>query len=348
MVDARSLFEPVDDGCWLPTELARGPWDPRALHGGPVAALVARAIEGVGGPAEGAPMHPARLTLELVRPVPLEPLTVTTELVRPGRRVQLVAATLAVAATGVEVTRALALRIRENPDAGADATGEPGSPSRTASALNRRRPATPSSAADAIAAAAADLTGDPSSSGGTPAHRGSAAEDAAASLAAAAADLAGDRVAREDRLPPGPAHGSPPEAFFLPRSKAATAETAAFHSHGVEHRFVEGRFDEPGAATDWIRLRVPVVPGEEPSPWQRVAAAADFGNGLSGILDPSRFTFVNPDLTVTLRRLPEGEWVCLQAATRLGVDGVAVAESVLFDEHGRLGRAVQTLLVAPV
>ena len=31
----------ADHDRFVPTELARGPWDPNALHGGPVAALVA-------------------------------------------------------------------------------------------------------------------------------------------------------------------------------------------------------------------------------------------------------------------------------------------------------------------
>jgi hypothetical protein len=51
-----------------PTELARGPWDPRALHGGPVAALLARAVERADD--AGTPFHVARLTVELLRPVP--------------------------------------------------------------------------------------------------------------------------------------------------------------------------------------------------------------------------------------------------------------------------------------
>jgi hypothetical protein len=43
------------------------------MHGGPVAALLARAGERVDAPG---PMHPARLTIELLRPVRLVPLTV--------------------------------------------------------------------------------------------------------------------------------------------------------------------------------------------------------------------------------------------------------------------------------
>ena len=40
---ATSLFEASGFDRWTPTELARGPWDPAACHGGPVSALIARA-----------------------------------------------------------------------------------------------------------------------------------------------------------------------------------------------------------------------------------------------------------------------------------------------------------------
>ena len=55
--------------------------------------------------------------------------------------------------------------------------------------------------------------------------------------------------------------------------------------------------------------------------------------------------FLNPDLTVNLHRLPVGEWVCIDAVTRLGSEGVGLAESLLFDEQGPIGRATQSLLV---
>ncbi len=122
----------------------------------------------------------------------------------------------------------------------------------------------------------------------------------------------------------------------------------AFHSDGTEHRLVRGSFTGPGPATDWIRLAVPVLPGIEPSPFQRVVAAADFLNGISSIVDPSRATFINPDLTVTVHRLPVGEWVAVDAVTRFDEQGIGTAEADLYDERGRLGRAVQTLLLDPV
>ena len=78
---------------------------------------------------------------------------------------------------------------------------------------------------------------------------------------------------------------------------------------------------------------------------QRVAAAADFGNGISALFDDGAHSFINADLTISLHRLPDREWVGIDSVTHASPDGVGIAESVLLDEHGRLGRALQTLLI---
>jgi hypothetical protein len=122
----------------------------------------------------------------------------------------------------------------------------------------------------------------------------------------------------------------------------------AYHTDGVEHRVVRGVWGRPGPCTDWIRLRVPVVAGETPSPLQRTAAAADFGNGISSALPFGEWRFINPDLTIHLQRLPEGEWVCLDAVTWPEGQGLGLAESELFDESGRVGRSLQSLLLERV
>lgn len=119
----------------------------------------------------------------------------------------------------------------------------------------------------------------------------------------------------------------------------------AFHTDGMELRFVAGTFMEPGPATAWFRLRQPVVAGEEPTPFMRAAAAADFGNGLSQLLSMDDWLFINPDLTITVFRPPEGEWVCLDARTYLDPSGAGLAESALFDVRGRIGRSTQSLLL---
>jgi Thioesterase-like superfamily len=78
---------------------------------------------------------------------------------------------------------------------------------------------------------------------------------------------------------------------------------------------------------------------------QRTAAAADFGNGVSRILDFETHVFINPDLTVSLSRVPAGEWIGFDVVTRLSPDGYGQAESLIFDRVGPAGRATQSLLV---
>ncbi len=141
--------------------------------------------------------------------------------------------------------------------------------------------------------------------------------------------------------PPGPHSGH----HTLPPWAQAEGERA-FHSHGVEHRFVRGTFTEAGAATDWIRLRVALIAGEETSPLSRVAAAADFGNGVSWVLSRmDGYSFINPDLTIYLHRQPVGEWVCLEAVTYPSALGIGLAESMLYDETGPIGRSAQSLII---
>jgi hypothetical protein len=156
-------------------------------------------------------------------------------------------------------------------------------------------------------------------------------------LRTAPVDLPAEAVA----IPPGPP---------LPREPGPTAFLPSGHDVGyhsaMELRFTSGSFLELGPAIAWLRMRHPLVAGEEPSPLQRLLIAADVGNGISAAVDFRRFLFVNVDLTVQIERPPEGEWVCVDAVTLPRPRGSATAESVLGDERGRLGRALQTLLVA--
>lgn len=114
----------------------------------------------------------------------------------------------------------------------------------------------------------------------------------------------------------------------------------------VENRLVEGRFFA-GPCTAWFHLNHALVDDETPSPYQRVAVAADSGNGISAALDFKSYLFVNSDLTINLLRRPLGEWICLAARTELGGNGCGLAESALYDETGLIGRATQSLAVRP-
>lgn len=139
-----------------------------------------------------------------------------------------------------------------------------------------------------------------------------------------------------------------PRAPRLPED-SPTARFPFHHHHVgyfdlVETRVAAGRFFN-GPCAVWIRLNHPIVAGEVPSAYQRVAVAADSGNGVSAVLDPRRYLFVNFDLTINLLRCPRGAWVCLEARTLLGDEGSGLAESVLYDTDGMIGRATQSLFV---
>lgn len=257
-----SLYLPDGDE-WVATELTRGPWSDQHQHGGPPAALIARALERrVADESGGAPFHPARMTVELLRPVPITPLRIATETRRAGRKVREVAATCT--AGGELVARATLLVIRR-----------------------------------------AEID------------------------------------ARVSHAPPAPraVDDSPSYRFGF------FTAPIGYHT-AMELRAAAGEWGG-GRMTVWMRLRVPVVPGEQPSPLQRVMVAADSGNGISAALDPARFTFLNPDLTVYLHRVPEGEWICLAATTDISAGGVGLAECALADQRGPIGRSLQALLVEP-
>lgn len=119
------------------------------------------------------------------------------------------------------------------------------------------------------------------------------------------------------------------------------------YAHAIEWRLADGDTTRPGPATVWTQLHAAVVDGHEPSPVERVAAAADSGSGISAVLDWARWAFLNVDLTLHLVRPPRGRWICLDSHTQLDTAGTAIASTTLFDLDGRIGTAAQSLLVAP-
>ena len=136
---------------------------------------------------------------------------------------------------------------------------------------------------------------------------------------------------------PRPPQDSPAAAFPF-------GQTLTGYPDLVECRVAEGKFFR-GPCAIWFRLRHPLVEGEAPSPIERVAVAADSGNGISAILDFKRYLFVNSDLTINLLRVPRGEWICIQAQTLVGPASGGIAEARIYDVDGLIGRSTQSLAV---
>jgi hypothetical protein len=257
------------DGRFVPTEQARGPWDPQALHGGAPAALITRAFERH----EPQPqMRFARMGFEFLRTLPFAPLRVITSTVRPGRRVQELAAELHadLGADGEQlVGRAGALRVQAVPE---------------------ELPELPDGA------------------------------------------LATERM-------PGPEEGREIRFALNPDD-----DEPSFAATAMEMRWLNEPW-APGPGRVWQRLRFPLVDDEPASPLARVAASADFGNGISASLPFDGWLFINADLQLHLHREPRGEWIGVDARTLLHAGGAGLAETVLHDLDGPVGRGFQSLVV---
>ncbi|MCJ7779883.1 MAG: thioesterase family protein, partial [Acidimicrobiia bacterium] len=120
-----------------------------------------------------------------------------------------------------------------------------------------------------------------------------------------------------------------------------------FHSHGIEIRTIDDSFLTLGEGLSWLRLTVPVVEGEETTPFVRAATLADGGNGNSMALDGREWRYVNPDVNVSLHRLPEGEWLGMRSLARQHPSGIGCADSLIFDELGPIGRVGQSQILEP-
>lgn len=105
-----SVYE-FDGDLLAPTELARGPWDPRAQHGGPACAALGGALERA-DPPDGFAV--VRFAADFLGPVPMKPLRIETRIARGGRRVQLIEGALLDGDT--PVARASAWRMRIGSD----------------------------------------------------------------------------------------------------------------------------------------------------------------------------------------------------------------------------------------
>jgi hypothetical protein len=120
-------------------------------------------------------------------------------------------------------------------------------------------------------------------------------------------------------------------------------EPDGYHT-AMETRLARGEFGS-GRMTAWMRQRVPLVPGQAPSPLERVLVAADSGSGVSAALDHRLQSAVNPDLTVALSRPLEGEWVGLDSVSIYQPHGIGLADTRICDARGTLGRVLQGLVL---
>jgi hypothetical protein len=157
----------------------------------------------------------------------------------------------------------------------------------------------------------------------------------------------GWRIATSDAAPAIGKNSSVPELPATGRPPRFEGGYVDGYLSAIEWRFATGRFDEPGPCQVWARPRIPLLAGEDLSPACRTLLVADSGSGVSMVLDPTKYIFINVDLTVILHRDPVGDFVLLDAESTMGGTGTGLAETQLADTAGVFGTGVQTLFVAP-
>ncbi len=244
-------------------ELTRGPWDDRAQHGGPPAALLGRAIEQWG--AQAASRHVARITVELLKPIPLGKLEVQVEPIRVGKHVDWLLARLL--HEGRELARATAVRM-------------------------------------------------------------------------STADLDLPEPHCPPQAPPAPPSSVAPFVFPF------FSTEVAYH-RAVDIRIVEGIWGTNGPITAWLGLTASLIEGEATSPFVQMLVLADAQNGVCPALDATQFAFINPDMTVYLRRPMAGSWTGLRARSTPDNAGTGLVQSELYDQSGEVGRVLQSLSIRP-
>ena len=120
-----------------------------------------------------------------------------------------------------------------------------------------------------------------------------------------------------------------------------------YFNSGIEVAYPPGESPSFGPTTLWMRT-LPIVEGERPSPFQSLCPLADCGNGTSRNGGFELASFVNPDLTVVISRVPVSEWLASSAVSFWESNGLGMSQAQLYDTQGAIGYALQTLVVRPV
>lgn len=138
----------------------------------------------------------------------------------------------------------------------------------------------------------------------------------------------------------------PPAPETVPEGELPFFGDGIGYGDALEWRLISGAIAQPGPAAVWTRMRVSLVEDEPIAPVEHLLVMSDAASGVSATLDWQRYTFLNVDYSLHLERVPEGEWMAMDAVTRPGPGGMGQCTAVLSDTRGRLGVSTQSLLVA--
>ena len=128
------------------------------------------------------------------------------------------------------------------------------------------------------------------------------------------------------------------------RARFFAAGQVAYYD-ALDWRFAHGTWNEPGPAKAWTRMNVDLVAGEPITPLAHLLVMGDAASGISNALDQREWMFPNVDFSVLLERLPQGDWIAMDAVTHLGGEGPASCVATYSDQFGRVGTSTQALII---
>jgi len=143
---------------------------------------------------------------------------------------------------------------------------------------------------------------------------------------------------------PDPGLGDPPlDRPAVRRDFDLPAMPGFIRAVDIESRPVE-RCGTP--ATIWARLRCRFMEGEDTSPIVALASLVDFASGTGNALDYSKYTSINPDLSVHFLREPRSDWIGIRGTTLRAADGIGQSHARIYDLEGLVATVDASLLLS--
>lgn len=134
----------------------------------------------------------------------------------------------------------------------------------------------------------------------------------------------------------------------VPLTQRYWNEADEHDAHGwFEERHIDVNRSRVGPGAIWTRFTADVVEGEPLSPLSTVAMLGDFGNGTAPVMPLDQCTLANLDITVAASRMPEGEWLLIDADSETAGNGLAYSRTRIGDRRGMFATALQSIFINP-
>ncbi|HPG27220.1 MAG: thioesterase family protein [Spirochaetaceae bacterium] len=144
-------------------------------------------------------------------------------------------------------------------------------------------------------------------------------------------------------IPLDPALGQPPDPV-PERFRTLSGVTIPGFVHAVDI-VTEGASVCGEPVNLWTRLRCPLVAGEAIDPVERLATLVDFASGTGNAMDYTRFTAINPDLSIHVLREPRSDWIGVRGVSLRSGDGIGQSAAWIHDLEGPVARVQASLLL---